>query len=194
MEKRSSSSKRMLWVVIGLWLGVLAGGVAVFFLAFGDIIQIGGNNPGSGEVPLAKLESGTLATDFDLENVAGGRIKLSDQRGKVVVFNFWATWCGPCIQEMPMFQEYQEKYPDLVMIGINEEETADQVRTFLEKMPLTYYMLLDPDTKVAADNRVMLLPTTIFIDEKGEIRFRHYGIMSEDQFEYYLQTLGVIPQ
>ena len=93
-----------------------------------------------------------------------------------------------------MFQEYQEKYPDLVMIGINEEETADQVRTFLEKMPLTYYMLLDPDTKVAADNRVMLLPTTIFIDEKGEIRFRHYGIMSEDQFEYYLQTLGVIPQ
>lgn len=194
MEKRSSSSKRLLWVVIGLWLGVLAGGVTVFFLAFGDVIQIGGGNSGSGEVPLAKLESGTMATDFDLENVAGGRIKLSDQQGKVVVFNFWATWCGPCIQEMPMFQEYHEKYPDLVMIGINEEETADQVRTFLEKMPLTYYMLLDPDTKVAADNRVVLLPTTIFVDEKGEIRFRHYGVMSEDQFKYYMQTLGVIPQ
>ena len=62
----------------------------------------------------------------------GNQVRLSDYQGKVVVLNFWATWCGPCVREMPMFQEFQDRYPDFVMLGIDEEEGSDLVRDFLK--------------------------------------------------------------
>jgi thiol-disulfide isomerase/thioredoxin len=126
--------------------------------------------------------------------VTGKQVKLSALRGKVVVYNFWATWCGPCVEEMPTFETYQQKYPNFIMIGINEEEPQALVSDFLQGMDLSYLMLLDESTRVAADNKVMMLPTTVFVDEKGEIRFRHFGIMSEKQLVHYLTSLGVIPK
>ncbi len=195
-EKASpSSSKMLIRVVIGLWVGVIMGAVLVGVLAFAGIIPFfssGGSSPS--EAPLAKLESGTMAPDFTLPDMDGNSVKLSDFRGKVVVFNYWATWCDPCIEEMPMFEAYHKQYPDLVMLGLDQQESKAKVQAFLAEHELTYPILLDSQADAASKYKVVLLPTTIFVDEKGEVRFRHYGIMSEDQLVYYLTTLGVISQ
>jgi thiol-disulfide isomerase/thioredoxin len=192
----SSSSKTLVMVVVGLWVGVLLGAVVVGVLAFTGVIPLFGNTAAGDEqaAPLAKEESGTLAEDFSLSDVNGSTVKLSDYRGKVVVFNFWATWCGPCVEEMPMFEAYQQQYQNFVLLGLNEEETKEQVQAFLAEQELNYTMLLDEKADAAAKYKVMILPTTIFVDEKGEVRFRHYGIMNEEQLKYYLTKLGVITQ
>ena len=145
-----------------------------------------------GAPPLAKLENGSLANDFELENLEGENVRLSDLRGKVVVVNFWATWCIPCVEEMPSFQEFQDQFPDFVMIGIDQKEGADKVKSFLEGKGINYSILLDLNGKVSNSYKVFMLPSTFFVDQEGMIRFRHYGIMTPDQMAYYLRSLGVI--
>ena len=110
------------------------------------------------------------------------------------MLNFWATWCGPCVREMPMFQEFQDRYPEMVLLGVDEEESPETVRDFLQKMSLTYTILLDQKAELAQDLRVNYLPTTFFIDGQGDIRFRHFGILSEEQLTYYLTELGVVKE
>ncbi len=194
MANKKSSSKTLLIVVVGLWAGVVLGAVVIGLLAWGGFVpQLGGSDDEYQPAPRAALESGTVAPEFAIDDLSGKRVSLSDYRGKVVLMNYWATWCGPCVREMPTFQEYQDRYPKLVVLGINEEEDAEKVKTFLEKtgMEITYPILLDLTAGVGATYKVNFLPTSFFIDEKGEIRFRHYGLMSRDQFDYYLETLGV---
>lgn len=198
MEKQTAtaSSNNLVKVVIGLWVGVLLGVAVIAALVFTGVIPLfGGGAPGPAgapqEAPLAKLESGTLAPDVAMADLDGNPVTLADYRGKVVVMNFWATWCGPCVQEMPMFQEYQDRYPQMVMLSVDEEESPEKVKEFLNALQLTYTILLDQKADMGRALRINFLPTTYFIDEKGEIRFRHYGILSAEQMDYYLETLGV---
>jgi peroxiredoxin len=190
-DKKSAKPKNLLIVVVGLWIGIFLGVGAVVVLVLTGRISLGGSTAPE-YAPLAKLEDGSLANDFELQNLEDGTTRLSDLRGKVVVVNFWATWCIPCIEEMPMFQSYSDQYPQFVMVGIDQEEGLEQVSGFISKMGITYPILLDSNSKVSESYRVLILPTTFFIDEEGMIRFRHFGIMSQDQFVYYLNTLGVI--
>jgi thiol-disulfide isomerase/thioredoxin len=190
-ENKKSGSKNLLIVVIGLWIGIFIGVAVIVVLVINGTISLGGSAEAE-YAPLAKLEDGSLANDFELLNLQGGNLRLSDLRGKVVVINFWATWCIPCLEEMPMFVSYSEQYPNFVMLGIDQAEVKDKVTPFVERMGISYPILLDLNAKVSEQYKVILLPTTFFIDEEGMIRFRHYGIMSPDQFTYYLQTLGVI--
>jgi len=134
------------------------------------------------------------APDFELPDLEGNIRRLSDYKGQVVVLNFWATWCGPCVREMPMFQEFQDRYPEMVLLGVDEEESPETVRDFLQKMGLTYTILLDEKAELARDLRVNYLPTTFFVDQQGDIRFRHYGIVTEEQLTHYLTELGVIQE
>jgi thiol-disulfide isomerase/thioredoxin len=138
------------------------------------------------------VESDSPAPDFALADLSGNTVSLTDFRGQVVVLNFWATWCGPCVEEMPMFQKYQDQYPDMVMIGVDAEEKPQTVIDFLSDKGLSYLMLLD-EKAIAGDlYQVLVLPTTYFIDEEGTIRFRHIGVISEAQLEAYLGSLGVV--
>jgi cytochrome c biogenesis protein CcmG, thiol:disulfide interchange protein DsbE len=193
VQKRSS--KQLIAIVAGLWIGVLMGAAAIAGLIYisnrssASSLQQAGLNA----VPLARLEDGTLASDFKLESVTGQPLQLSDLRGKVVVLNFWATWCKPCIREMPMFQRVQDEHPNFVMLGVDTDETADNIGDFVKNIGLTYPIVLDKDSRVAANFRVMLLPSTFVIDERGMIRFRHFGLMQQEQLEQYLSTLGVFP-
>jgi peroxiredoxin len=191
VEKHKTKSKSLLIVVIGLWVGIFLGVAVIVGLVLSGKISLGGSNEPE-YAPLAKLENGSLANDFELENLDGGKTRLSDLRGRVVVVNFWATWCIPCIEEMPMFESYSGRYPQFTLLGIDEQESKEKVNEHIEKMGITYPILLDYNAKVNDSYKVFILPTTFFIDEQGMIRFRHYGIMSQDQFTYYLRTLGVI--
>lgn len=194
MSDQNSSSKKLLTVVIGLWAGVCLGAALIGVLVFTGVIPLLGDSSAEGAPPLAAEESGTLAPDIELPDLAGAPVRLSDYRGQVVVLNFWATWCGPCVREMPMFQEFQDRYPNFIMLGIDEEESPDMVRDFIQKMNLSYTILLDEKAELARELRVGFLPTTYFIDEQGEIRFRHFGILTEDQLTHYLTELGVITE
>ncbi len=191
MVETKKNSKRLLIAVLGMWLAILLGAVIIVLLVLNGYISLGAPDlPGA--PPLAKLENGSLANDFALENLKGEQVRLSDLRGKVVVVDFWATWCIPCVEEMPYFQQFQSQYPGFVMLGIDQKESADQVSSFLEGKGIEYPILLDYNAKVAGSYKVFMLPTTFFIDPEGMIRFRHYGIMTPDQLAYYLRTLGVI--
>lgn len=194
MSTQNSSSKKLITVVVGLWAGVCLGAALIGVLVFTGVIPLLGDTSVESTSSLAPEESGTQAPDFELPNLSGTPVRLADYQGQVVALNFWATWCGPCVREMPMFQEFQDRYPNFVMLGIDEEESPEKVRDFLQQMSLTYTILLDEKAELARDLRVSFLPTTFFIDEKGEIRFRHYGIMSEEQLTHYLTELGVISE
>jgi peroxiredoxin len=194
LSTQNSSSKKLLTVVIGLWVGVCLGIGVIGVLVVTGVIPLFGDPASGGAPPLAEEESGTTAPDFELPDLEGNTKKLTDYQGKVVVLNFWATWCGPCVREMPMFQEYQDRYPDMALLGVDEEESPETVRDFLQKMGLTYTILLDEKAELGQSLRVNYLPTTFFIDEQGEIRFRHFGILNEDQLTYYLTELGVIQE
>lgn len=194
MSTQNSSSKKLITVVVGLWAGVCLGAALIGVLVFTGVIPLLGDTSVESTSSLAPEESGAQAPDFELPNLSGTPVRLADYQGQVVALNFWATWCGPCVREMPMFQEFQDRYPNFVMLGIDEEESPEKVRDFLQQMSLTYTILLDEKAELARDLRVSFLPTTFFIDEKGEIRFRHYGIMSEEQLTHYLTELGVISE
>ncbi len=188
-EKRNS--KKLVFIVLGLWVVILAGAGIVAWVLIRNSSSFTVAEEGGAPI-LAKLENGSLANDFALENLKGEQVRLSDLRGKVVVVDFWATWCGPCVEEMPYFQEFQKNYPNFVMLGIDQAESAEKVSSFLEGKGIEYPILLDYNSKVAGSYKVFMLPSTFFIDADGMIRFRHYGIMTPDQLAYYLRTLGVI--
>jgi len=190
-EKQKSKQKSLLIVVAGLWIGILLGVAVIVGLALTGKISLGGSAEQE-FAPLAKLENGSLANDFELERLDGGNLRLSDLRGQVVMVNFWATWCVPCIEEMPMFESYSERYPQFTLLGIAQQESAEQVTPYVERMGITYPVLLDLNAKVTESYKVFMLPTTIFIDGEGMIRYRHYGMMSQDQLLHYLRTLGAI--
>lgn len=191
MQKRSS--KQLIAIVAGLWIGVLMGAAVIAGLVYmgNQTTSSGLQQSGFDAPPLARMEDGTLASDFELASAAGEKVRLSNLRGKVVVLNFWATWCVPCVREMPTFEDLQQRYPNFVMVGVNTEEDEQIVSTFVQKMGLTYLMLLDKNAKVAANFRVMMLPSTFVIDERGMIRYRHFGVIEPDQLEQYLASLGV---
>ena len=192
MTEKRSFPKKIGIIVIGIIVGagiggvILAGGTALGKLSFDLDAPI--NLQGG-----SMMETGVLAPDFELLSTDGELVSLSSQRGKVVVVNFWATWCGPCVQEIPMFQDYYDQYgPDLQILGINEQEHPDEVRAFLDEFNVTYPILLDRSADLAPLYRLMALPVTVFVDRDGILQYHHIGFMTEEQFSNYLREMGVI--
>lgn len=112
------------------------------------------------------------APEFTLTNLRGGAsLNLADLRGRPIVLNFWASWCGPCRDEMPILQATHQRYSDSVLvIGVDQGEPEATVQAFVDEFGLTFHILLDQDMAVGDRYRVMGLPTTFFIDRNGTIR------------------------
>jgi len=118
------------------------------------------------------LEVGDTAPNFRLKTVDGETIELADYRGKKhVILNFWATWCPPCVAEMPEFQNAYEQHSDeLVVLGVDLMESTDAVQQFLDdEVDVSYPILLDPNGEVSGGYRLFTQPTTYFIDKQGQI-------------------------
>lgn len=132
------------------------------------------------------------APDFALDTLDGKRITLSDLRGKVVIVNFWATWCPPCRAEMNDLQSaYQAHQNDFVLLAINNSEEDADVQKFVAEFHLTFPILLDRDGQVAKQYNVLALPTSFIIDRKGIVRAVNVGGMNRVYIEAQLLSQGV---
>ncbi len=125
---------------------------------------------------------GNVATDFQLDNLDGQSVSLSDFRGKPVLANFWATWCPPCRSEMPFIQDTftDKKWADegLVVLAIDIGESSSTVREFVENYGLTFPVLLDSTQDVFLEYYARAIPTTFFIDREGIIQDIRIGPFS----------------
>lgn len=124
--------------------------------------------------PVVAAAAPSPAPDFELTASDGKGVRLGDLRGKVVLLNFWATWCPPCKAEMPDLNALQRKYGaerDFVVLGINDMENAADVIAFAEREGIAFPLLLDPEGRVIKDLfDVRYLPTSMIIDRAGNIR------------------------
>ncbi len=180
----------LLIIAAGLLVGA---GLAVFFYSW---ISLEDRNAGKAEdIPGVNLPEsasiGTKAPDFELVNLEGRTIKLSELRGKIVILNFWATWCEPCKLEMPFFEELHKKgMANLEILGINFDEPASRVEEFVKEYSVQFPILLDPGAEIQKLFRVRGYPTTLIVDKDGIIRYHHIGLITEDQLNHYLSDMG----
>ena len=123
------------------------------------------------------LEIGDIAPNFTLKNTQGENLNLVEQRGQIIVINFWASWCGPCRKEMPILQTFHNKYNSLGMSvwGINVEQENQAGRDFLAGLNLSFPIFFDSRNTVAADYQVEAMPTTVIIDRNGKVRYAFKG-------------------
>lgn len=134
---------------------------------------------------------GSTAADFSLPDLDGHPRRLSDYRGKIVLLNFWATWCKPCTTEMPAMQTCYDKMKDkFVVLAINELEDTAKVREHIRTYGHTFPVLLDRDNKVANQYRVFGLPVSVFIDEQGVVQeYIKGGLLTEQKIDDVVERL-----
>jgi thiol-disulfide isomerase/thioredoxin len=127
-----------------------------------------------------------VAPDFSLDGVSCTKTSLNQLKGQVVMINFWATWCGPCQQEMPLLDEMYRKYraAGFTLLGVNVDKEAPAVRELLARKPVSFPVLLDPANQVSRAYRVNAMPSTVLVDRKGEVRYIHKGYKAGDENEY----------
>lgn len=146
-----------------------------------------------GATALQAKEMNEPAPDFTLKSRSGENLRLEDFRGQVVMLNFWASWCGPCRQEMPLMDDIYEQYKDLgfTVLAVNVDENREEAHRFLDKVPVSYPILYDPESQVSEQYDVQAMPTTVMIDRNGNARFLHYGYQPgyEDDYEKQIRQL-----
>lgn len=120
---------------------------------------------------------GQPAPDFALRSLGNENLRLSEHHGEVVVINFWATWCGPCRQEMPLLDELYGKYrlAGLVLLSINLDDHVDRATQMAQTLKLSYPVLLDERKDVSRAYQVGTLPLTVLIDREGVVRYVSEG-------------------
>jgi peroxiredoxin len=190
-RKPEALRKDILVLLAGLAIGAGLGIFIFYLIGINDpslrlpVLTSGRNLPDSPAV-------GKPAPDFELQSLSETQFRLSDLSGKVVLINFWASWCGPCRLEMPAIQARYLQHPDeLEVLAINFDEPIEDVRAFVDELGLTLPVLLDPGAAVQDLYRVRGYPTTYMVDAQGVVRVVHIGFMSEKQLDAYLVELGV---
>jgi peroxiredoxin len=143
----------------------------------------------------AALEPGVSAPDFTLDTTDGHGIHLHDTRGKVVVLNFWASWCVPCREEMPLLDRaYRADPSHLLVIGVNATvaDTQPEATSLIQTLGITFPIALDRSGEVMAAYGVQGLPATFVIDANGVIRQRHLGAITESMLHDYVSSAATV--
>lgn len=169
-----ASFRRALLIALGLALVIAAG---VYLLRQSPPIGVGQPAPA-----------------WALPDAQGRTVHLRDFRGQPALLNFWATWCFPCREEMPLLAQTAQTHPDLAVIFINEGETPTDVARFLDELDLTLPLVVyDARGAVAAQYQVQGFPTTFFLDAEGIIRAIYLGGLDEPTLNQNLRAIGVQP-
>lgn len=132
---------------------------------------------------------------LSLADLNGKIHRLEDYRGKVVMVQFWATYCPPCIKEMPSMQRLEKKLAGkpFVILAINTGETEKEVRNFLARIKTDFTVLMDPDGKTASTWKVVVAPTTFLLDPAGNIRYSVQGGLEWDKPRYMQKIAAMLP-
>lgn len=136
------------------------------------------------------IKQGQKAPDFTLLNEQDAEIRLSQFQGKVVVINFWATWCGPCRDEMPALERfYKGNRADVVLLGVNIKEDKETIMQFMQREGYTYPVVRDTFAQVADQYQVRAIPTTYVLDQKGIIRFKKVGPVTAEELQQFVDAV-----
>jgi|VirMetMinimDraft_7_1064189.scaffolds.fasta_scaffold38161_3 thiol-disulfide isomerase/thioredoxin len=151
---------------LGLWLGLSV-------LAFGP-------------TAIQAAESKTSAPDFTLASKNHGNVRLQEQVGNVVLINFWASWCGPCREELPLLEALQQDYADLgfTILAVNVDKDPAKADVLLNDIAVTFPILFDNEAKVSRLYDVGAMPTTVIVDRDGKQRLLHKGYKNGDVAKY----------
>jgi peroxiredoxin len=153
----------------------------------GAAIVLGSATVGSAAVPSSP------APDFTLRTAEGRNLRLQEQRGQVVMVNFWATWCVPCRAEVPHLNKLYDKYRSsgFVLLGVNVDDNSDTAVNTAAKWGVKFPVLLDAEKKVSRLYDLSSMPSTVLIDRDGKVRYLHRGYRDgyEDTYEKQLREL-----
>lgn len=130
------------------------------------------------------------APDFTLKSMQGGNLKLSEHRGEVVMINFWASWCAPCRQEMPILNDLYLRYRDMgfTLLGVNVEEEIDGAKKMMTDLKVVFPVLFDTTNEVSKMYKVEAMPSTILVDRDGNMRYLHRGYLPGYEEDYERQV------
>ena len=156
-------------------------------IAFAALIALAATTAPAARAPAS------AAPDFTLHVMDGPNLRLKEQRGRVVMVNFWATWCGPCRQEMPQLNRLYEKYKasGFVLLGVNVDDDQRKAAEVAGKLGVTFPVLLDTDKVVSKLYDLSTMPSTVIIDRDGKVRYVHRGYLTgyEDNYEKQIREL-----
>ena len=142
---------------------------------------------------VCNVASRSAKLDFTLTDVEGRRVRLAEYRGRVVLVNFWATWCAPCKTEIPWLNELHERYRDqgLVVLGVSVDDAVAKIRPFAQGMKTSYPVLVGAGEDAFRESFGPLLgyPTTLLISRAGEVCIRHVGITEKERLEREVRAL-----
>jgi len=157
--------------------------LALFMLALSSASSVWG----------ASSMIGRTADDFALKGSDGVNHRLSEYRGNVVMINFWATWCGPCREEMPPMDALYQRYKSLgfVVLGVNIDDNRGAADKMVKQLGISYPILFDTDKSVSRQYKVNAMPTTIIMDRDGKVRHVHFGYKAGymDTYQAEVRTL-----
>ena len=136
--------------------------------------------------PAAAVTIQDDAPDFTLKSLEGSNLRLEEYRGQVVLINFWASWCGPCRQEMPLLDRLHQRSVDtgFAVLGINVEGEEAPARELIDKIPVTFPVLIDEGQLVSELYRLEAMPSTVVVDRDGVVRYIHRGYKPGDEAKY----------
>jgi thiol-disulfide isomerase/thioredoxin len=144
---------------------------------------------------VAAVREGEAPPPIGLSDTNGAPVDLQSLKGKVVLVDFWASWCGPCREEMPVLESLHEKYAEdgLVIVGVNIDRNPKKMRNFLKGSPVSFRIVSDRRLEVAGRYEPAAMPSSYFIDKQGKVRHVHEGFRKEDasQIESRLKALLV---
>ena len=138
--------------------------------------------------------TGQEAPDFVLKSSSGDNLRLSEYRGDVVMINFWATWCGPCRQEMPLLDELYTRYQRVgfSLLGVNIDDDSRRAMQMIEDLGVNFPVLFDDTKKVSKLYEVDAMPVTVIVDREGTVRHVHHGYKPGYEDKYLTQIRALL--
>jgi thiol-disulfide isomerase/thioredoxin len=176
------------------WALATVSALALALLTFATPLPLGFDHiDASGSRGACPADAKTANLNFTLKDINNQDVRLASLKGKVILLDFWATWCGPCKIEIPWFIEFQNKYGSsgLKVVGISIDDTLDKLKPFVSRMNMNYTVLqgLDHDEVQDAFGPIFGVPVTLVISREGKICTRHTGLGSKPDFENAIKAL-----